>query len=554
MSLFSQTTRFLLKLRRSLQRPALSMELVLFVVSVFFTLFCNDSFWHQALATHAQSGIFAFSLGCLLVACHAFILGLLVWRWNAKIVLTLLLLVTAVATHFISTFHVYINVDMVRNVLHTDHKESHELITIGLIWPLIGYALIPIAALWWIRIRPVTLIQSWLRRCLYLLLCPIVAGVGALFSSQDIAALVRNHREIRYLATPFNYLAALYKTVQSDSSHGHRPKLPIGLDASRLPRQHADRPRLVVIILGETARAQNFGLAGYRRQTTPELAARADLINFPDAHSCGTSTEVSVPCLFSPYGRHDYHEETIRQHQSLLHLLERVQVATLWRDNQSGCKGVCDGLALDQIDDAKDPLLCHDGRCMDEILLSHLAEKIREKTGDRLIVLHQLGSHGPSYFQRYPPEFRRFTPTCETSDLGQCRQQQIINTYDNTLAYTDHFINQTIERLAQLTDYDAMLIYLSDHGESLGEKGLYLHGVPYAIAPKEQTHIPMLLWFSPHFLQDYPLSDHCIRQRARQYADHDNLFPTVLGLFQIRTSLYDRNRDLLAKCRQEPAP
>lgn len=123
--------------------------------------------------------------------------------------------------------------------------------------------------------------------------------------------------------------------------------------------------------------------------------------------------------MFSPYGRRNYDERKIRGHQSLLHVLERARISTLWRDNQSGCKGVCDGLELQQLDDAKDPTLCtSSGRCMDEILLKDFVSQVRSKSGDRVVVLHQLGSHGPSYFQRYPVAFRQFNPTCETPNLG----------------------------------------------------------------------------------------------------------------------------------------
>jgi len=302
-----------------------------------------------------------------------------------------------------------------------------------------------------------------------------------------------------------------------------------------------------VVVLGETARAQNWGLNGYVRQTNPQLA-QMGVINFPNMHSCGTSTEVSVPCMFSPFGRHDYNENNIRKHQSLLHVLEHAGITTLWRDNQSGCKGVCDGLTIQRLDDAKDPHLCKDGRCMDEILLQDLAKQVRAKPGDRVVVLHQLGSHGPSYFERYPAGFRRFTPTCDTADLGNCERDLIANAYDNSLLYTDHLLARTVSTLEAMPDYDTAMIYLSDHGESLGEKGLYLHGMPYAIAPQEQTRVPMVMWFSPGFAADRGLDLSCLRARARQYTDQDNLFPSVLGLLQVKTEVYDRKRDLFAQC------
>jgi len=528
-------------------RPEVSVETLVLGSSVFFALACNRMFWHASLATHPGDIGFAASLFFLLVAVHALLFGLLAWRWNAKPLLTLLFVTTAFATHYMNSYSVYLDADMLRNVLNTDHKESRELITPALLWPLLFYAALPIAVLWRVRLRR----RSWGRalgvRLLFLAAIAAVGAAGSMLSFQSLSALMRNHREVRYLATPVNYLVALKQDLKTDSPIKHKPKLPIEHDAMATPRAPGSRPRLLLIVLGETMRAQNWGLNGYARQTTPELA-QTGVINFPDMHSCGTSTEVSVPCMFSPFGRHDYDEAKIRAHQSFLHVLEHAGIATLWRDNQSGCKGVCEGLQIQQLDDAKKPGLCKDGRCMDEILLDDLAAQVRARPGDRVVVLHQLGSHGPAYFQRYPAQFRRFAPTCDTAELGNCSREQIVNTYDNTVLYTDHFLDRAIGTLRALPDYDTAMIYLSDHGESLGEKGLYLHGVPYAIAPAEQTRVPMVMWFSPEFAQDRGLDLKCLRQRANGRADQDNLFPSVLGLMQVRTSVYDRSRDLFAGC------
>jgi lipid A ethanolaminephosphotransferase len=527
-------------------RPEVSVETLVLGASVFFALACNSMFWRTSLATHSGFG-FTLSLFCLLVAVHSLLFGLLVWRWNAKPLLAVLFITTALATHYMNSYGVYLDTDMLRNVLHTDHKESRELMTPSLLLPLLFYAVLPIAVLWRVRLKR----RGWGKtlglRLVFLLGVALVGSTGSMLSFQPLSALMRNHREVRYLATPINYIVALRQTLKSDSPIKRQPKLPIEHDAMATARAPESRPRLLLIVLGETARAQNWGLNGYARQTTPELA-QTGVINFPDMHSCGTSTEVSVPCMFSPYGRHDYDESKIRAHQSFLHVLNHAGIAPLWRDNQSGCKGVCEGLEIQQLDDSKNPALCKDGRCMDEILLDELATQVRAKPGDRVVVLHQLGSHGPSYFQRYPAQFRRFTPTCETAELGSCTREQIVNAYDNSILYTDHFLDRAIGTLRALPDYDTAMIYLSDHGESLGEKGLYLHGVPYAIAPAEQTRVPMVMWFSPEFAQNRGLDLKCMRQRSTQRADQDNLFSSVLGLMQVKTSIYDRSRDLFAGC------
>ena len=531
-------------------RPQVSVETLIVLLSVYFALAGNQLFWRSALATHPGSLRYALSLLLVLLGTHAFLLGLLVWRWNAKPMAAALLLVTTLASHYMSQYHIYLDADMLRNVLATDRRESSELVTTSLAVPLL-LALLPMAALCQLQLarRRWTGVVLW--RAGLLAVAAGVALGGALLSFQEISALMRNQREVRYLATPANILLGLPRALRADNPVQRAPKLPIGIDAAATPRVAQSRPRLLLIVLGETARARNWGLNGGPRQTTPELAQRP-VINFPDMHSCGTSTEVSVPCMFSPWGRRDYDEKKIRAHQSLLHVLEHAGIATLWRDNQSGCKGVCEGLPFQSLADARTAGLCTGGRCLDDILLQDLPAQVRARPGDRVVVLHQLGNHGPAYFQRYPPHFRHYTPTCDTADLGRCTREQIANSYDNALLYTDHVLARAIGTLQAMEDYDTALIYVSDHGESLGEKGLFLHGVPYAIAPEEQTHVPMTMWFSPSFALDRGLDLGCLRQRAGQRTDHDALFSSVLGLMQVRTALYAPDRDLFAGCQVAP--
>lgn len=526
--------------------PELSIEALIASAALFFTIACNGLFWSSALAVHPGSLRLMAALFLLLVGVHGLLLGLLVWRWNARITLTVLVLLSLAAAYYMGRYHIYLDADMLRNILATDRKESGELITPSLLWPL-ALAATPVWCVWRIRLRRHAVSRALLQRLVLLLASVGAIACGGLLASQDVASLLRGHREVRYLATPANILVGLPRALRGDNPVRHAPKLPIGTDARATPRAPGSKPRLLVIVVGETVRAANWGLNGYARQTTPELAG-IGVVNFPDMHSCGTATEVSLPCMFSPWGRHDYDEARIRSHQSLLHVLEHAGIATLWRDNQSGCKGVCEGLAIERLDEASDADLCAHGRCLDEILLGQLAERTRARPGDRVVVLHPLGNHGPSYFERYPPRFRRYTPTCDSPDLGACSRQQIVNSYDNAVLYTDHLLARTIETLGRMDDYDTAMIYLSDHGESLGENGLYLHGLPLAIAPEQQTRVPMAMWVSAGFAADRKLDLACLRDRAAQPADHDNLFSSVLGLMQVHTSLYDRQRDLFTGC------
>ena len=238
----------------------------------------------------------------------------------------------------------------------------------------------------------------------------------------------------------------------------------------------------------------------------------------------------------------------------MLNVLARAGLRVVWRDNQSGCKGVCDGDSIEfqSVRNLHVPELCGSDGCLDEILLRDLETTVASDDRSQIIVMHQLGNHGPAYFSRYPERFRRFLPTCDTPELRHCTREQIINAYDNALAYTDHVVAATIDFLkAESGRYDTALLYVSDHGESLGEHGLYLHGMPYAIAPREQTHVPMLVWLSPEFERSADIDDECLRGVAGFPASHDNLFHSVLGLMNVDTSVYRADQDLFSKCRTQ---
>ena len=529
--------------------PELSSERVIVVCSVLFTLFSNTAFWRAAVQEPMQQWQLVVSLFLVVTSFHALLLGLVVNRRSAKPVLTVLLLLNAIAAHYMVAYGVYLDADMLRNILHTDSKESVELLSVHLLIPVLLTAF-PIALLWRVRLRK----SGWKRALgmrVAFLLCVVLVGAGGIaLASRDITSMMRNHREVRYLVTPANYVVALSKVLLSSPPGPKAALLPIGKDATQAAVTAKRKPRLLVLVVGETARAQNWGLNGYARQTTPELAKIDGLLNFTQVRACGSSTEVSLPCMFSTFGRRDYDEQKIATHQSLLHVLDYAGIQTLWRDNQSGCKGVCEGLPTERLADALDPALCNGKRCLDEILLTGLQAHLDPAQGDRVVVLHQLGNHGPNYFERYPPRFRRYTPTCENPELGQCERQHIVNAYDNALLYTDHFLSMAINFLKSQDAFDTALIYVSDHGESLGEKGLYLHGVPYAIAPQEQLHVPMVMWFSTGFAAASRLDMQCLRARAAEPASHDNLFPSILGLLQVKTREYRVAGDLFAGCRK----
>lgn len=533
--------------------PAISSEGLILLVSMVYAAFYNYRFWLAALNERAPTDtgtwLYAGTLFILLTAAHAFLLAFLITRRSAKPVLAILFLFTALAVYYMERYTVFFDTTMLRNVIHTDVKEASELLSWDLLVFVLLYGVLPGVLVLLLKVKQRPWRRALVMRSLFVAGMLGMAAGSVAFIFQDFSALMRNHKEVRYLITPANYVVGLVRVLAADTASVQKKKMPIGMDAELDANAPETRkPTLLVLVIGETARAANWGLNGYARQTTPRLAG-LNVVNFPHMTSCGTNTEVSLPCMFSPFGRKDYDETAIRQHESLLHVLERAGFKTVWRDNQSGCKGVCEGLEQQRLDSSNHPTLCDGVRCLDEVLLENFDAELGKRPGNVAIVLHQLGNHGPAYFRRYPPAFRYFTPTCDTAELGKCSREQVVNSYDNALLYTDYFLSRTIEKLQQQASHDAVMIYVSDHGESLGEKGIYLHGLPYAIAPKEQTEVPMVLWLSKRLISSHRLNLDCLKQTAMQRFTHDYLFHSVLGILNVRTQLYDKSYDMTADCR-----
>ncbi len=534
------------------KQPAIGIVRLTLLLALFFVLCGNQPFWGKTLAffapTTASNLLCLFSVFTVTTSLMVLLISLVAWPRLLRPVLTLVLLCHAAAAYFMNSYGILIDRDMLQNVFETNPAEAAELLNLKLGAYLLLLGLLPSLLLW----RTTINYGSWRRLLLgkltLILLALGVIAANAWFFYQDYASFFRNQGETRRLFSPANFI---YGT--GDYIH-HRwflkpAKLePVGLDATLSPlwQQHA-KPTLFVIVVGETARAANFGLDGYQRQTTPRLA-KLDVINFPQASSCGTATAVSVPCMFSPMSREEY--KSSQHKESLLDVVQRAGIPVLWRDNNSGCKGACDRVQYEDLSQAKDPRWCRDGECFDEILLQDLAQKLEGNKGNLLLVLHQKGSHGPAYYQRYPKKFEQFTPVCNTNKLQECSREAITNAYDNTIFYTDHVLAELISLLKQQSHYSTAMWYLSDHGESLGENNLYLHGAPYSMSPETQRHIPMVQWFSEGFAEQRGLDLSCLRQQASQPASHDNLFHSMLGILDIHTSVYQPSLDLFKACRK----
>ncbi len=547
----------MLKLLRSLRLNPIQLT---WVVALFFTTMGNLVLWKTLRAevqvNSLHSLLFFLSLPVFLFCVFNLLLSpLLALPYLRKPVLALLVIISASCSYFMHHYQVLIDRNMVQNFFETNQAELSAYLSLPLLLTILLLGVLPAALMVGLpnkKLRsPLTTATWWL--CNIMLTSLVLAAVAMLFY-KDYASLLRNNREIRNQVLFFNFVHNTRSYLKRKHQARVQPLRAVAEDARRTSEGANSRPKLVIAVIGETARAQNFQLNGYPRATNPELSQRDDIISFKNVAACGTSTAVSLPCMFSRLTRPQFDQVRAATEENLVDVLQRTGVCILWRNNYNGgCKGVCARVPSDDMPKLQVAELCanKDGSCYDDVLLHDLDARIAAMPGDGLVVLHQLGSHGPTYFERYPKADAVFGPTCDSNQIQTCSNEALTNTNDNTLVYTDRKLSKTIALLQRhAAERDVAMVYLSDHGESLGEKGLYLHGTPYLIAPREQTQVPMLMWFSPGFAQTARLDLGCLRQHADSQAySHDHFFHSVLGIFNVETSVYEQGRDLIAPCR-----
>lgn len=497
---------------------------------------------------------FVISIPIFFLATFNFLFNLFSWPWLTKPFFALLILLSAAVSYAGFNYGTLFDSDMIANIVETDSSEAGSYFSLySLVW-MIGMGIIPALLL---IITPIQKNKSFfnliLRKLTSMAISLVVIGTVAMMYYQDYASVGRNNSYLRQLIIPTQLVYSIGKYV-------HRTYLAtpiiyreIGLDAKQTPQALSaatDKPTLVVFVLGETARSQNYQLNGYNRPTNSYTKA-LDVISFQNVSSCGTATAVSVPCMFSSFTRDNYSRQAADNQDNFLDILKRAQVGLFWIENDGGDKNVAKNIDKIEIDRSRVDELCNGQTCYDMAMLENFEKNIDKMQGNRMLLMHLIGSHGPTYFQRYPQDKKVFQPDCPRADIENCTVDQIINTYDNTILYTDYVIAQTIEKLKTLEDkYNTALIYISDHGESLGENGLFLHGMPYGLAPEYQTQVPMIFWTSPGFEREKSLNTTCLRNNAQQKTySQDNLFHSMLGIMDITTEVYNPHMDLFANCR-----
>lgn len=542
----------------------------IFLMSSFISTLGNYTFW-QSLWTLPELSILTqfkltFGFGTALIALLMLVQGIFLGRYTTKLIAFILLILTVPAQYFMFSYGVVIDASMVRNALQTDVREVRDLIN----WTMFVVAFFTILVpFYWISIQSFerySLPKAFKRNVIAVFTALIVLVLSLLVIQSDVATLMRSHKTLRYQITPFNAMYSMGRVIV-----GERAELPFKtLGAAQALGISSPLP-VLVLVLGETARSDHFSLNGYRSEnkigvnisTTPYLDTlkSTELVSFTQVTSCGTNTADSVPCMFSHLDRTDFFARSAN-YENMLDILQKTGYKILWLDNNSGCKGVCDRVPNKDLTRTEHPKYCHSKGCFDEILIHNLSDRVKTlaaaqtdktlnptPTKGIVIVLHQMGSHGPAYHQRSPESFKQFKPECTSSALQQCDVQHVINAYDNSIVYTDYLLSSTIKQLQSLDDtFATSLIYMSDHGESLGENGNYLHGLPYSLAPKAQTHIPLIVWLSDNLAKQRGVDMRCLHQQKSTPLSHHNLFYSVLGLLNIQTAVYQPQLDWFKLC------
>ncbi len=435
--------------------------------------------------------------------------------------------------------------NIVDNVREHNINEATDLLSYSLFLYVFIYGVIPSILVSLITIIHDKPLKSYINRGIFIAGIFLIAASTFILNYKFYTFFYRQNEDTLVYINPVYPLVAVKKYVKRQMKNNYVFK-EIGDDAY----QKKDNPRKTVgiMVVGETARADRFSLNGYQRQTNPILSMDPNIINFKNVHSCGTSTAYSVPCMFSFLNQDDYSPEKAQQFSNVLDILKKSNIKVTWGENNSSCKGVCKRIVevnfinnLDKYTKSES-----NGQNYDEIMLQEFNNVINNTDEDVLFVLHSMGSHGPKYHNRYPYSDSVFRPYCQKSTPQECNREEINNAYDNTIIYTDYFLGLIINYLKEHeSDYNSFMLYASDHGESLGENGIYLHGLPYILAPEAQTHIPMLMWLSDDFITDNNLNLEQLKQQTNIEYSHDNIVHTLLGLFDVQTSLYNQKLDII---------
>ena len=494
------------------------------IIYSLFTVVIYNNYAFTRFYSNTKSLYFCGVMSLFLFVMYCFIFTICFAKHLLKPLSILLIICNSAILYFMKTYNVLFDDVMLLNVIETDTKEAFELINLKLVIHNIIYAIIPILLVLKIKIKyNEKVIKNIMQKVICCTISIIVAILLILLNYKNISSVVRQNKELKYAILPVNYFASVVSI-----SKVYFKKIKYGTEINKIAQNAVfdlksknGKKNLVVFIVGEAARWKNFSLNGQYNIDTNKLLKQQDLIFFNDFYSCGTSTAISVPCMFSHRDRKHFKTAEFARNENLVDFLAKNS-ESVWVDNNSGCKNVCNRIKTIEYVRGGDSQFCDNSKkeCYDEVLIEELQKQLKDglKQDNNFVYLHQKGSHGPAYFLRVPDKFKVFQPFCKSEYFNDCTQEEITNSYNNTLYYTSFVINSIIEELKQHeNEYNVALFYVSDHGQSLGEKNIYLHGMPYMIAPEEQKHIPAIFWMSDDFKNEFNLNTQCLKNIARLY-------------------------------------
>ncbi len=435
-------------------------------------------------------------------------------RIVGKVILSLTFIGNAIAFYFITTYEVLITDKMMGNVFNTRYSEASAFFSYTALLYVIVLGVIPCIYILTRRIEYGRFKQFLTNSGIALLF----ALLGAIINMQNFTWVDRHAPKVGSLLMPWSYV------VNTVRYHNHVRKTnqkEIKLPDAKIATDEKD---VCILIIGESARRDHFSLYGYDRETNPLL--KNDSVQTLIAKSAATYTTAGVKAILS-------HKESKKLYEILPNYLYRTGVDVVWRTNNWGEPPVHIEKYY-KIKDIKEQYPESDER-YDKILLEGLEHDIATNNkAKQLIVLHTNTSHGPTYFKKYPTEFEVFKPVCTTVEMSKSNREELINAYDNTIVYTDYLIHTVIEKLRGLKNIRSCVVYISDHGESLGENNLYMHGVPMIMAPAEQIEIPFIVWSSDPTLQVKELEE------VGQY----HIFHSILHFLGIESPIFDEEKNI----------
>jgi len=471
--------------------------------------YANDHLDYLALSAYLLAGL------CLLIVVFA----LLAHRWTIKPFAVVLTILSAAAAYFISKYNVAIDSSMVLNTVHTDVTEVGQLLSWRMVPYVVFLMLLPVVVILSIRItfRPA---GRYLLDSLKLVLIGLLIAIACLYSNYKGIHRAGNlsNKYIVYSLVPINVISSSINVL----SKSLKPYLaPQGKEPEISGRVSSPGNLVVVLAIGESSRRKNFSLYGYDRHDTTPVLQKTEGLHLLNGIAKRGSTLYALPEILEKDGI------------KLPTVVSKLGIATACYVNYTLYDN-CASVGETKVSDC-----AHAGKCYDEDVIPLLEANLGTYvSGYRFVVLHLGGgSHGPMYNERIPPEFQQFKPMCNEADVGsQCTIEQLYNSYDNTILYVDFVLGNIVQRLDR-SGVPYVLIYVSDHGESLMEDGRLFHGMPPGIPlPPEQAQVPLIVKSS------IPVS---IVKRA-EYGQPD-IFDTVLDLFSIQTTTFDRSGSFIKK-------